>query len=170
MEGRLADQALLSSSSNAKGAGKTGLGKGKHGAGGLGKGGLGKGGLGKGQKPEVVPPPKSQEALTDEAMNKCRKMRDMAGATTSSFEEALALVKRCKFWSKAAERDALALLETLKECALELKGFLMRKHPDMESMKVSVLAAAFKVKECQAEIREFKQLANKTSSKASARK
>lgn len=97
-------------------------------------------------------------------------MRDLTTSTTANFELALQGVKKTKFWSKAAQKDAEALLHELEQFAKQLKDVLMKHSNNLEMMKEVVIHAAQKVKEACIQIKEFKLLINKTSSKASGRK
>ena len=68
---------------------------------GSGKGNLAKGFKGK-EKALAKDPPqpaaKTEEELLGEALTKARKMRDLTASCISNFEEALAGVKKSKFW------------------------------------------------------------------------
>ena len=86
---------------------------------GAGKGDLGKGGKGNGKgKPEGVPQPrapKSEEELLEDAFCKVRRMRDCCGKVMSDMEKCLNSLKKSKFWSKAAQKDAMQYLMDMEE-------------------------------------------------------
>lgn len=136
-----------------------------------GKGNLGKGkDKGKGGKPELLAiTDKSEEEQLEESLHKCRKMRDMCATTLYSLEESVSMAKKSKFWSKAAQNDARELMDEMNEHMLILKKALTKKAPSVVYLKEIAMNAALKVKACQAQTKEYKQLANKTSSKASAK-
>ena len=154
----LADNSLFS---NHKGKGKS-LGKG------IGKTisvGSGKG-RGKGQLAlEDLPPlEKTAEKLLDEALNKARRMRDLCFNTASNYEEAMLDVKKSKFWSKAAQKDADFALAELKALGESLKKFLMKKVFEIAVVKTRLVGAGKHVKDCLLQIREFRQMAAKAGS------
>ena len=162
-EGLLTDAAVMACTDVAKGKGKSDLGKGKvH---------KGKGkGLGKGpQDPNPPEPvPKTEEEQLDDALSKARKMRDMTMATWANFELSLEAVKKSKFWSKAAQKDALVLKDQLEAHGQELKNVLLKHAGNLEKIKGAVVSAAGTVKEAQGQMKEYKQLTNKALSKASS--
>ena len=138
---------------------------------GAGKGDLGKGGKGKGKaKPPGAPQPtepKSEEELLEEAFCKVRRMRDCCSKVMSDMEETLNSLKKSKFWSKAAQKDAMQYIIDMDECMKDLKKALLKKSVTLEDLKKLLCTVATKVKECQMQLKEYKQLANKTLSKAS---
>jgi hypothetical protein len=156
LDGLLADSALFSSTLTAKGTGKGNLAKGK-------KGLKGKT-LEKDGKNPPVPAQKSEEELLADALTKARKMRDMTASCISNFEEALADVKKSKFWSKAARKDADSLLEELQSLEKDLKSVLIKRSVGLEALKKKIMEAALKVKEASCQIKEFRHLAGKTGS------
>jgi hypothetical protein len=128
-------------------------------------------GLGKGKgKPAPLPieDAKSDEKLLEEAKNKAKKMRDVAFATIANFEDALADMKGCKFWSKAAQRDAEGILLELKTAADDIKKFVGKPTDDIELVKGKVMECAIAVKKGTSQVKELKALANKTGSVAAA--
>ena len=154
----IADNALFASTlSNA------GKGQGK---------GLGKGWKGKPKgRPLAVKDKeeeKDEEGQMEDALNKLRKMRDISASTAANFEEAMTLVTKSKWWSKAAKVDAEALLEALKLQMGHLKKLLLNKNLDLRTIKDNVMDAAVKVKEGIANIKEFKQMALKSNSVGAA--
>lgn len=154
MENMVADSQLWSTKFNEKGSGKgSTLTKGK--------------GKGKGGEPPELPKPKSEEELLEEACSKTRKLRDLCTSTVANMEETILSVKKSKFWSKAAQKDAQVYTEGLQAEAGNLKKMLLKKNVTIEDLKDASLKAATMVKECQGHVREWKQLANKASSKAS---
>jgi hypothetical protein len=164
LAGMLSDSTIFSSSSlgKGKGGGKAlDLGKGK------GKG-LGKG---KGKEPpEPEDHPMTEGELLEAAQRKCRKMRDLCAKTASDLELRVKDAKKTKFWSKAAQRDADELQVSLQKQCGELKMVLLKKSDQYETMKQVCVEAAGKVKEALVQMKEFKQLVHKTSSKASTKK
>ena len=83
------------------------------------------------------------------------------------MEETLNDLKKSKFWSKAAHKEAMQYMNDLEECMKELKRALLKKGVALEDLKKLLCDVATKVKECQLQLKEYKQLANKTASKAS---
>jgi hypothetical protein len=76
------------------------------------------------------------------------------------------LVRKTKFWSKHAQKDADTLQKELQEQCGLLKTVLLKKSDNYEKLKEVCLGAAEKVKYAIAQMKEFKSLVNKTSSKA----
>lgn len=165
LDGLMSDVNLMSSTPLGKGS----LGKGS------GKGGLVKGvGKGKGKKGpqlalEDAPPEKTLDEQIAMAEGKCRKMRDLCLITLNNIDEALLAVKKSKYWSKSAQKDAEALKGSLEDEIKALKKVLNKKDPDLDELKESMIKAATVVKECNVAMKEYKQIANKTSSVASKR-
>ena len=83
----------------------------------------------------------------------------------SDMEEILNSLKKSKFWSKAAQKDAMQYIMDMDECMKDLA--LLKKSVTLEDLKKLLCTVATKVKECQLQLKEYKQLANKTLSKAS---
>ena len=105
--------------------------------------------------------------MWQEAQNKCRKMRDFCASVLAGMEDAALAVKKSKYWSKTAQKDAVSLMDKLTEHIQTLKKVLQKPNATVDCFKAAVLSAALLVKECQAQIREFRQLANKTGSTSS---
>ena len=78
--------------------------------------------------------------------------------------------KKTKFWSKAAQKDADELKGRLQAQHGGFKTVLLKKNEDYVKMKEVCVEAAVKVTEALAQMKEFKQLVHKTSSKASSGK
>lgn len=164
-EGLLSDSNLMATTELCKGKGKADLGKGKANTKGKGHGSR------KGDYPNPPEPtPKTEEELLEDALVKCRKMRDMTMATWANFELALQPLKKSKFWSKAAQKDAEVLKDQLEFHGKELKNCLLRHAGNFDKIKGAVVEAAGTVKEAQAQMKEFKQLASKALSKATSSK
>ena len=84
------------------------------------------------------------------------------------MEESIESVKKSKFWSKAAQKDAQQLADEMQHEIGALKKVLLKKTVSLEEVKEVVVQAAFKFKECHLSVREFRQLANKTGSVAAS--
>ena len=125
-------------------------------------------GKGKGGEPPAPPVPKSEEDMLEEAYSKTRKMRDLCTSTVANMEESVLMVKKSKFWSKAAQKDAQSYIEGLSNEIVNLKKMLLKKNVSYDELKEASMQAAAVVKECQAYVKEWQQLANKASSKASS--
>ena len=93
----------------------------------------------------------------------------MCNNTMSSLEEAVFLMKKSKFWSKAAQKDTGVSMSELQEELGALKKVLCKKSVSLEEVREVVVKAATKVKEIQLQVRELKQLANKTNSTAASK-
>jgi hypothetical protein len=109
---------------------------------------------------------KSEEVSLEEAQGKCRKMRDLCAKTASDLEICISQVRKTKFWSKAAQKDADQLQNDLHDLSGLLKVTLLKKSDDVDKLKEVCLEAAEKVKCALAQMKEYKGLVNKTSSKA----
>jgi hypothetical protein len=167
LDGLLADSALFSSTLTVKGAGKGGLSKGFSGKG-LAKGVKGKDAAAAAAAAAALADQSEEEKL-GLALSKARKMRDITASCISNFEEALAGVKKSKFWSKAARKDADNLLDELQTLAKGLKFILMKKGVGLEAVRNKILEAASKVKEASCQIKEFRHLAGQTGSVKSSK-
>ena len=164
MEGMLGDTSVFSQF-----RGK-GLGKG-HGEGGKCKlKGKGPAFLAILDKPRAAPKEKTEKQLVDDACNRGRKMRDLCFATANNFQDALELVKKSKYWSKAAHKDADQKLAELKSMGDSLKKFLSKGPSDVPLIKGTIMEAGLVVKAALVSIREFKALAVKSASVASTKK
>lgn len=135
--------------------------------------GKGKGfGKGKGKNPE--PPPPEPQARTDEqqledAQKKCKKMRDVCNKTLNDLQVLIRECKGTKFWSKAAQTDADNLVNDVKEACDNLQAVLLKKSKTFEKLKEVCLNAAETVKMVLLQMKEYRGLKNKTSSRASTR-
>jgi len=103
-------------------------------------------------------------------VNKGKKMRDLCFSTVNNYQDVLQVVKKSKFWSRAAQKDAEEKLEELKHTAEDLKKFLVKGPKDIESIKRKLLPAGLLVRTCQNNIKEYKQLAARAGSVASSKK
>ena len=111
---------------------------------------------------------KTLEEQITMAESKCRKMRDICLITLNNIDESLAAVKKSKYWSKSAQKDAEDLRGRLEDQIKTLKKVLTsKKDSDLEELKATIIQAAGVVKECQLAIKEHKQVANKTMSVSS---
>ena len=165
IDGILADASLFSSSDGPQGKGGLAKGTPK----GMLKGG-GKGSWGKGTTPnqgEDPPAPKSDAEQLADAINKVRKMRDYCNNQVSSVQDQVKESKKSKFWSKHAQKDALDLMEKLNGQVDALKKELSKSGTTVDGMKDAVLEAAQVCKERKESRKEWKQIANKSSSVAS---
>jgi hypothetical protein len=131
----------------------------RHGGKGLAKGAIK--GVGK-NKPKFLAieddkkdpkPPKSDEKLIDEALSKAKKMRDLAFSTVANYEDAMNAVKHSKFWSKAANKDALAGLQELQEAADSLKKFTSKLILDLDLIKGKIMDCGLGVKKATSSIK-----------------
>ena len=156
----LGDTSLLAASDLSKGKGKSmsDLAKGK------GKG------KGKGRQLALEDTPRTEEQLLEDAQLKCRKMRDLCSKTLADLELSIQAVKKSKFWSKVAQKDADELKSELEIQCGELKMVLLKKSDDYDKLKSVCLEAAGYVKSAIVQMKEFKGLVHKTASKASTRK
>jgi hypothetical protein len=127
--------------------------------------GLGKG---KGKTPQLAieGAEKTDAQLLEEARSKAKKMRDLAFATVANFEDALAQMKKCKYWSKAAQKDSETILVELKYVADDLKKFIGKNSDDLELWKGKIMYCAVSVKKGTNQIKELKMIAAKTGSVA----
>ena len=168
IEGMLADTSLFNNYKGSKGFGKSYLsGIGSAAAKGKGRPPL----LAIKDVPKPPPPEKSHEKLVEEALAKARKMRDLAYATATNYEDANTEVKKSKFWSKAAQKDADVKLTELKTAAETLKKFLStKKTDDINLIKGRIMECGIVVKACIGSIKEFKHLSAKTGSVATSKK
>ena len=125
--------------------------------------------IGKGKRPKPIadPEPRSDEAQLEDAMKKCKKMRDVCNKTLGELQLLIKDCKGTKFWSKAAQADANSLLDALKGEGQELQAVLLKKSATFEKLKEVCLKAAGTVKTVMAQMKEYKGLMHKTSSKAS---
>ena len=162
MTGLISDSALFAIDYDSKGVGK-GLAKGD------GKG-KGKKGFGKGKNPTPArPAPKTEEELLEEAYTKTRKMRDICAKLVANMEEQVNTAAATKFWSKAAQKDATGMIEALGVHVVALKKVLVKKNLTVDELQEKVLSAAAQVKKSFDYLKEVRQIANKTSSKHSAK-
>ena len=127
-------------------------------------------GKGKNVPPATEAVPKSEEALLEDAQSKCRKMRDLCAKTAADLEISISQVRKTKFWSKHAQKDADTLTKDLHEQCGLLKTVLLKKSDNFDKLKEVCLGAAEKVKFAIGQMKEFKSLVNKTTSKASSRR
>ena len=127
-------------------------------------------GKGKNVPPATEAVPKSEEALLEDAQSKCRKMRDLCAKTAADLEISISQVRKTKFWSKHAQKDADTLTKDLREQCGLLKTDLLKKSDNFDKLKEVCLGAAEKVKFAIGQMKEFKSLVNKTTSKASSRR
>ena len=127
-------------------------------------------GKGKNVPPATEAVPKSEEALLEDAQSKCRKMRDLCAKTAADLEISISQVRKTKFWSKHAQKDADTLTKDLREQCGLLKTVLLKKSDNFDKLKEVCLGAAEKVKFATGQMKEFKSLVNKTTSKASSRR
>jgi hypothetical protein len=149
---------------------------GLQGKGGLAKGspkgmlkGGGKGSWGKGnQNPGGDPPaPKNDATQLADAITKVRKMRDYCSNLVSSMQDQVQEAKKGKFWSKHAQKDAVDVMEKLNGQINALKKVLSKSGSTVDCMKATILEAAQVCKECKDSCKEWRQIANKSSSVAS---
>ena len=154
----LGDGALFSAKQNSKGLAK-----------GLGKGKL-KGLPGHQLALEDDKPPKSDAQLITEALNKAKKMRDLAFATTANIEDSLTVVKGSKFWSKAAHKDATEILTEVQVAGDSLKKFITKPTHNEDLIKGKILECGLIIKKGQNLIKEINGLCNKASSVAGSSK
>ena len=124
-------------------------------------------GKGKGNGKNVNPTtePKSEEAMLEDAQSKCRKMRDLCSKTCADLEISISQVRKTKFWSKHAQKDADLVQKELQEHCGHLKHALLKKGDNYEKLREVCLEAAERVKYAVSQMKEFKSLVNKTSSK-----
>ena len=123
--------------------------------------------LGKGKRPKNDDPkPRSEGEQLEDAITKF-KMRDLCSKTAQELQLLIKEVKVTKFWSKAAQKDADNLLIGLKDEVSDLQTALLKKSKDFEKLKEVCLKSAAKVKDVQTQMKEYKGLLHKTSSKAS---
>ena len=141
----------------------------------LGKG-KGKGSLkglevfGKGKRPRAVAnenEPRTETEQLEDAVSKSKKMRDVCNKTVNELQLLIKDCKGTKFWSKAAQKDADNLLDGLKQAGQELQTVLLKKSANFELLKDVCLKAASTVKSVTTQMKEYKGLLHKTSSKAS---
>jgi hypothetical protein len=127
------------------------------------------GNIGKGKRPKPTPDPepRTDEAQLEDAIKKCKKMRDVCNKTSSDLQLLIKDCKATKFWSKAAQQDANTLVNGLKESCEELQAVLLKKSKTFEKLKEVCLKAATTVKSVTLQMKEYRGLMNKTSSKAS---
>lgn len=141
-----------------------GVGKGSS----LGKGaGSVKGFQSRSKHPKEVQGPRTEEEQLEDAFLKCKKMRDVANKVLSDFQVLVGEVKGSKFWSKAAQMDAVAFMEKLKAASVEIQKVLLKKSGDYEKLKETCLKTAMLVKEAHNQMKEYKGLLHKTASIAS---
>ena len=157
----LADNNLFSASAGEKGKGGLAKGTSKGMLKGGGKGSWGKGTPHQGQDP---PAPKDDATQLAEAINKVRKMRDYCSNVVSMLQDQVQEVKKSKFWSKHAQKDAVDLIEKLTDQVAALKKVLSNSGTTVDGMKEAVLEAALVCKECKESCKGWKQIANKSSS------
>ena len=124
---------------------------------------------GKGKEPPPAPDPEARtdEEQLEDAKKKCKKMRDVCN---KALNDLLVLIKECKgtkFWSKAAQAEADTFVKALKETGEELQAELLKKSKTFEKLKEVCLKAAVSVKSVMVQMKEYRGLMNKTSSKAS---
>jgi hypothetical protein len=158
IEAMQTEQAMLTSSLHIKGKG---LGKGK-------VKGKGKGeplAIEDGEEVEE----KSQEELLEEALGKAWKMRDLCSSCIYTYEDAERELAKSKYYSTALKKDIASTKENLDDACKLLKSVLVKKKVTLEQVKHACVTAAAQVKATQSQIKEFRQLANKTASKASGR-
>ena len=103
----------------------------------------------------------------EDALKKCKKMRDVCNKTVNELQLLIKDCKGTKFWSKAAQADADTLLGGLKVAAADLQTVLLKKSKTFEKLKEVCLQAAETVKSVGIQMKEYKGLMHKTSSKAS---
>ena len=111
--------------------------------------------------------PRTEDEQLDNAVSKCKKMRDLCNKTVQDLQLLIKQAKGTKFWSRAAQKDADTLLDALKSEVDDLQSSLLKKSKDFEKLKEVCLKAAGKVKEVLSQMKEYRGLLHKTSSKAS---
>jgi hypothetical protein len=123
---------------------------------------------GKGKRPKPKEDrPKTEEEQLEDAVTKCKKMRDVCNKTVSDLQLLIKSAKGTKFWSKAAQNDADNLVEELKTAGTELQQVLLKKSNNFDRLKEACLDAATQVKKTSLQMKEYKSLLHKTQSKAS---
>ena len=95
------------------------------------------------------------------------KMRDLCSKSAQELQLLIKEVKVTMFWSKAAQKDADNLFIGLKDEVSDLQTALLKNSKDFEKLKEVCLKSAAKVKDVQTQMKEYKGLLHKTSSKAS---
>ena len=76
---------------------------------------------------------------------------------------------KTKYWPTSANKYAEALKETFEGDIKALKNMLANKNTYLDASKEAMLKAASVVKECNVAIKEYKQIASKTSTVTSKR-
>ena len=145
---------------------------GRAGSKGLAKG-LGKGKLkGTGQQLalEDDKPAKTESQLITDALNKAKKMRDLAFGTTANIEDALTTAKGSKFWTKQAHKDASCILLEVQEVADGLKKFINKPILDEDLIKGKIMECGLVTKKGQNLVKEINGLCNKAGSVAGSTK
>lgn len=157
----MGDTSLFSSRTGAKGLAKgSGAGKGK-----------GKGKLLPGQLAlEDDKPPKTDDQLINEALNKAKKARDLAQSTVANIEHALISVKGSKFWTKAAAKDAGEVLVEVQQAGDGLKKFITKPIMDEALIKGKIMDVGLIIKKGQNLVKEINGLCNKAGSVAASSK
>jgi hypothetical protein len=150
--------------------GDSALFSGRAGAKGLAKG-LGKGKL-KGMPGQQLAledekkPAKTETQLITDALNKAKKMRDLAFGTAANVEDALTTAKGSKFWTKQAHRDAAGVLAEVQEVAESLKKFINKPILDEDLIKGKIMECGLVTKKGQNLVKEINGLCNKATSVA----
>ena len=111
--------------------------------------------------------PRTEAEQLEDAVAKCKKMRDVCNNTVSELQLVLKDVKGTKFWSKAAQRDAEYLLQDIMDASTQIQKVLLKKSSNFEALQEVCLMAATKVKSTAQEMKEYKALLHKTCSRAS---
>lgn len=153
----LGDTSLFTPRGGSKGTPK-GLGKGKL------KGALGQLAL------DDEKPQKSESQLIQDALNKAKKMRDLAFGTAANIEDALTTVKGSKFWTKAAHKDAAEVLDEVQQAGDGLKKFINKPTLDEHLIKGKIMEVGLVIKKGQQLIKEINGLCCKAPSAAGSSK
>ena len=127
--------------------------------------------FGKGKRnkaPAATNEPRTEAEQLEDAVSKCKKMRDVCNKTVSELQLLIKDCKGTKFWSKAAQKDADTFLSQLKDAEQELQKTLLKKGTTFERFKDVCLTAANTVKSVKEQMKEYKGLLHKTCSKASS--
>ena len=112
---------------------------------------------------------KTPEQEWQSCLGKVKRARDASNSALSDLEQAMQKCSLAKRLTKTTKQDAEKISKQLQQQIAQLKSVLLKKEHSMslDKVKALLLSSAKKIKEVKEEAKDFLQLANKATSRAS---